>query len=602
MLLSRRLFVLLTLSAVLFALPSTAQQPIQPPAGNSPAAEPPKFVSRTNLVLVPVMVIDKSGKHVSGLGKDAFRLEEDGKAQALAEFEEVKTEKASGNAQTPAAIPGYSNFPLKDDRQLRMTIIVLDMINTPYLKQSEAKKELIKYLSRHLTQDEPVTLLALRAKGLVQLHSFTTDTPVLIAALKKVQGQVSSSELNDRSAGTTRDTTEDLVSASGDNSLGAATSSMQNSMSAELQQFIDFMKDSEATMAAYQRRDAIRQTLAGMEQIAHAYAAIPGRKTLVWATGGFAFLIDDPAAFGRMGTDMVAQYERTWRALDSANVAVYPIDVNGLINPAMEAGGALAASSRSPVGRMPGGVMGPNPTVGIMNSPMAYDKTQQQHTTLLAFAKATGGSACLDSNSLEKCYAKAVDDSSAYYLLGYYLSPDQLNPGWRKLRVKVANANVHVRSREGFYVGAAVPDTLENRKRQLLEALSSPLESTGMRINARQLSAIPENKPGEAARTKVEFMVAIRGKSMTIDRQNENAINVGVLSVALDKDGKIIATESRTVTEKLQPHEKLLLVLEGIFGIRQQLPLPAGTYTVRFAVLDNLSGQLGTVSVPVEVK
>jgi hypothetical protein len=49
-------------------------------------------------------------------------------------------------------------------------------------------------------------------------------------------------------------------------------------------------------------------------------------------------------------------------------------------------------------------------------------------------------------------------------------------------------------------------------------------------------------RSGEAARTKLEFMVAIRGNSMTIDRQNENVINVGVLSVTLDKGGKILAT------------------------------------------------------------
>jgi len=49
-----------------------------------------KLTARSDLVLVPVIVTDKSGKHVSGLGKEAFRVEEDGKVREISIFAGVR--------------------------------------------------------------------------------------------------------------------------------------------------------------------------------------------------------------------------------------------------------------------------------------------------------------------------------------------------------------------------------------------------------------------------------------------------------------------------------------------------------------------------------
>jgi hypothetical protein len=40
----------------------------------------------------PVTVTDKSGKHVSGLQKEAFHIEENGNVCSISVFEETKTE------------------------------------------------------------------------------------------------------------------------------------------------------------------------------------------------------------------------------------------------------------------------------------------------------------------------------------------------------------------------------------------------------------------------------------------------------------------------------------------------------------------------------
>ena len=65
-----------------------------PFAGQSAPDSGTKFSSSTELVLVPTVVTDNSGKHVPNLKKEDFVLKEDGKARTLSVFEEVTTDKS----------------------------------------------------------------------------------------------------------------------------------------------------------------------------------------------------------------------------------------------------------------------------------------------------------------------------------------------------------------------------------------------------------------------------------------------------------------------------------------------------------------------------
>jgi len=110
-----------------------------------PPQELAKLTARADLVLVPVVVTDKSGKHVSGLQKEVFRLEENGSLRTIFIFEEIKTEKLVAHKKDPR-LEGYANFVRGDEHAWRLTTIVLDMINRPWMRQLEAKNQLIDYL------------------------------------------------------------------------------------------------------------------------------------------------------------------------------------------------------------------------------------------------------------------------------------------------------------------------------------------------------------------------------------------------------------------------------------------------------------------------
>jgi VWFA-related protein len=545
------------------------------------AAEGPKpeFTSKSRLVLLPVVVTGKNGAHMGGLGRASFRIEEQGKTRDATVFEEVKTVAPDTKSRPTVALEGRSNFSLGDAQNWHVTIVLLDMLNTPVLYQVEGKRRLIQYLSRSLKREEPTALFGLRGSGLKQLHPFTTDTGVLIAALKKVREQVGQDEINEQSAAIVGDMAADL----------------QTSTNETAQQVGSFLNDQSATMNAFQQRESIRTTLTAMTQIARAYGAIPGRKTLIWASGGFPFLIDDPQSFARMGTDMTDKYEETWKALAEAQVAVYTVDVTGLSGSTNTASGNFD-SRRSAAGIRPGTRM----SVGsAMNIP--YDKGAEKNATLCAMADATGGIPCVNTNDLEKCFAQALDDSRAYYLLGYYLPADDQKPGWRKLRIEVDAPGAHVRARKGFYVSAPSVDTPETREKEIANAVRSPVEFTGVRINVREEPVNANSKPAVAAKSFREFTVGVLGDSLTVDVQNGNAVDLTLLAVAYDAGSKSAAQSELHVASKLTP-ERLEKLRKSALGVKQSLELGPGKYTVRFAVRDNLNGEIGSVEYPLEVK
>jgi VWFA-related protein len=177
------------------------------------------------------------------------------------------------------------------------------------------------------------------------------------------------------------------------------------------------LSDLDATVSANYQRIATRETLAAMKQLAHVFQAVPGRKTFIWASAGFPFTIDNPQSFARLGVDLRSEYEEAWRVLVSANIAVYPVDLSALDYSPTALPSANPGMSSSKIADIRGS--------GILKSPMRfpYGKTGEQRLTLHAFADATGGRACVSVEELEKCFAQAqaVDDSRAYYLLGYYL-------------------------------------------------------------------------------------------------------------------------------------------------------------------------------------
>src|SRR3954462_9052672 len=142
--------------SVLVALLTLASA--QTSTSSNPQAELPTFQTKAELVLVPVVVNNKKGEHVHGLKKEDFVIVEDDKAKEITVFEPVHTEPRV--MKLASAHDVFTNTVKPGATQARVTIIVLDTLNTAFFHKNRAKVKILKSFST-LDRGEPVALLNL---------------------------------------------------------------------------------------------------------------------------------------------------------------------------------------------------------------------------------------------------------------------------------------------------------------------------------------------------------------------------------------------------------------------------------------------------------
>jgi hypothetical protein len=350
------------------------------------------------------------------------------------------------------------------------------------------------------------------------------------------------------------------------------------------EQYIDEIENS------FTQRRAAEVTIIALEQLAGCFAGIPGRKSVIWATGGFPFEPIDPHSFTGTDTSFRSSYYRAWTRLNDANIAIYPVDVNGLQNISM-----LGPRVRTSYDGVFGG-SGNSPT-----SP-AYDLHAQQQSTLLAFASATGGKAFINSNDIEGSITRASNEASRYYLIGYYLHAGDDKPGWHKLKAKADVKHAEVRAREGFFITEGTPRE-KDRIEELRIALGSPADYTGVHFGIR-LS--PGTSDGKAAgkptgdKRAQNIHVSFPPGALEIDTQAGNSVGVEFVMVALVGD-KTHGQNIGAFQLKLTAADLEKVSRTGM-SFDETVEVPPGEYEIRAAVRDVNSRKLGTVRTPLVVQ
>ena len=531
-----------------------------------------KFTARTELVLIPTLVTDKSGNHISGLKKEDFTVLENGAEQKIATFEEITSD--AHRLSRPKSPNEFSNSLPGESSNRRITLMVLDLINTPFMDQAYARKDLLKYLTQSVDQREPTALYTLTRSGIHVVHDFTTDPRVLVAALHKVKGDTSQIV----------DTPEDVEamtgSASPDGSAGVDPGAVQS----EADKLQTMMEDAELNFQSFQQRLAITYTLEGMQQVAQALGGFPGRKSLIWAGGGFPFSVSDNtmqlAPAGRDSlVDVLPLYEHTWQLMNDAQISLYPVDVKGLQVVNM-------------------------PSVSVRNPGRNYARNMSwrqmdTQSTFQTFASMTGGRAYYNSNDLVKGFRDAVNDSAEYYMLGYYLDRTKTKSGWRKLAVKVKRDHTETRARSGFFVTNATVDPENSRNSDISSALQSPLDYTSLPLVARWGKIETAKDPGKK---RVNYEMHLAPDAALIDEADNNHFVLEFITLAKTPEGKQADPPmGRKVENHLTP-EKLSAICQKGLVYSGALDLAPGEYTVRFVVRDDLSGRIGSVAAPLKVE
>ncbi len=524
-----------------------------------------EFRSQTILVQVPIVVTDKSGNHIHGLTKENFEIQENGKAQKISSFEEL----VSTNTQLPfvTAKPGeFTNLTLSEQQPHTVTVIALDTVNTPFLDQAYGRRELVKYLADSLDSGQVLALMIITSRGLKVVQGLTGDPAQLLQVLKKFSGELPPVRGGDIDA--------QAEGAAGDFPI-VPQATLGSDPAAAMSAFIEH---GDAIHAQFQQQSAIETTMNAFLGIAWSLSGVPGRKSLIWATGGFPFTLASPATVP--GGYLSALYERAMQALTAAQVSVYPVDVRGLV-------GANLGSGR--VSRAPN------------ERQMANRAWLQQSSvdTLNEFAAMTGGKAYYNTNDLASSFKRAADDASSYYLASYYLDTHNNHAGWRNLKVKTDKKDAEVRARKGFFVTNATVNLAANREADLRYALTSPIEGTGLPVTVKWLAT-----SGDGPKKNAEFQLRLAPNSVTIESSaGENHINFDVAIAAFangSKDGQPALTVSKTYNSAV-PEAQMASLRSGGIGLSNAVELAPGQYSVRIVVRDNMTGKIGSVTAPLTI-
>jgi hypothetical protein len=320
--------------------------------------------------------------------------------------------------------------------------------------------------------------------------------------------------------------------------------------------------------------------------VAEALAGIPGQKSLIWATGSFPFYMNSPDTSPLNYPLLSQSYEHAIAALSQAQIAVYPVDVRGLVY-----FGPTAQSPTSHMSSWPG--PGYNAYLASRGQSL-----QTSIETMQNFAETTGGRSFYNSNDLAGEFKRAADDASSYYLLGYYFDTHNDKSGWRKLKVKVLQRDTQVRAREGFLMTSTTMNPDATRDTDLKFALNSPFDATSIFLTVRwQPGPVPPSEKDGDKKTVV-FTLQVSGRDLTtVGSQNE--IDVDILTVA--RNGAVIADNIGNHLKGEIPPEKFAKLKSEGLDYTGRLHLVRGSYLVRFVVRDNQSGRMGSLTAPLTV-
>jgi len=460
------------------------------PLPGVPQATPDQVVIQggTRVVLLNVVAKDKHDKPVADLTRDDFVVRDNGQEEKIALF---ALEEAGQTAAPVPSSPAWLTFTNRPAPGMAaVTVFLFDELNTKLTDQELAKKDFVRYL-RELPADSRVAVFAL-GDSLSMLHDFSQDMAALLAALAKHSNRVNP-EVDAATA-----PPASANSLTGDQKT---TAQWDNFVQSSNQPYVDYTQTVRAT-----------RTAAALETIAGHLQGIPGRKTLIWISGGFPIQlglhnsvdsIPQSTSTGRSsgrsagggrgggasaggkgggrsggnsssnsassstanlsatelpgaGTSFESDVARAIRALNEADVAVYPVDARGVTV------AAAFQADRSSIGKR-------------SKPPKAVALPDFNYETLETLAGETGGRAFHHINDLSAAIQEAASDARVSYSLAFSPPAAALDDSYHRLEVIVKRPDVKLRYRPGYVAARDVAVAPS-----LAEAIANPVALAGI--------------------------------------------------------------------------------------------------------------------------
>jgi VWFA-related protein len=405
------LILAVSLGALIAAQAPAGQTPPTQPQTATPQRQQPDFRVSIDLVNMDVIVRNNQDQFIADLTKDDFEIFEDGVKQDVTAFTLVHGGRVT-NLLAPPPAPTQEGIILpvsrpRNDAAGRIFLIIVDDLHLDF-RNTGRIRDLFKRISNTLVHEGDMFAIVSTGPSSLAIDP-TYDRKILDDAIKKITG----------------------------NGL-KPSDIIQGPDGAEGPTEVRYR----AHVAFSTAYDILRQ----IERIANR------RKAVIWVSNGYDFdpfnqsrLGEDPVFGGRFGqtreegqqerdrfnqgaqfadADLARELAEITRTANRANATIYTIDPRGLV-----AGADLDEQL----------------------DPVEYsDYVRKSQDSLRVLAEETGGIAVVNQNDFSKALKKIDNETSDYYVLGYYsTNPDPLKRT-RKIEVKVKKPGLNTWSRTSY--------------------------------------------------------------------------------------------------------------------------------------------------------
>jgi len=447
---------------------SAAPPPNPPPPAEPAASSPPPALPApdpagagnftlhvsVNSLLVPAVVLDKSGHAIGGLGKQDFVVTDNGKRQAITGFTLVQSARPAAVSNTmPAAAPAVASptaapvVASPPPTPHRFIVLLFDDRHLNSSDLAQTQKAATGWLEKPIPDSDYFDVLSFMGAN----SGITRDRDALHSAIMKLSvHQVFKSstgycpDIDYYSADkiiNQHDAMEFQVAVDKAKQCSAFQTYAAPS-SANIYAGLDNATDpfQKAAMAAASHALEVgdedsRETLASLLNIVHAMARLPGQRLLIVLSPGFLSM---------SGQSMVMK-SQIMDAAAAAGVVVNALDVRGLYVGNVDAG------------------EGANSTLGAVTGQQSQDRLdsmQSGENAMSELADGTGGRFFHNSNDLQGGLASLAAPPENLYLLEIPLDGVKPDGAYHRLQVKVDQRGLDVIARKGYVAPKA-----ENHKK-----------------------------------------------------------------------------------------------------------------------------------------
>lgn len=405
-------------------------------AKEAPAAGEVTIKVNVRQVLVPVVVTDKQGHHVTGLTQADFKVFEDGVEQKITAFSSERADVANpATTASSSEAPGQSDPVVAGSPKPLATqhtyVICLDMMHTSFADSVHVRKALQKLFQGERAGDSRYVVIAL-GKSLEVIQAPTSDPAKVLETLdgpnfrnlfqhgtkSGAQFEISGFE-------------EELQR------VRAACDARDPTCTTQKPAL-----PPEAGTLAERERARTAEFLAQFRYVVEQLASDTGRRTMVLISDGI-LLAPGRIPFGLLEAyfpefrstikleNMHDLMEPIFKLAVKADVTIYTIDSRGLYTSS-----------------------GMDASRGVYLTEVSRewnDIATDEGLTLSEIAAATGGTAFKNGNDLFAGLQRAFADGREYYTLAYDPSNEAQDGKFRKIEVRVRDKGALVNAKRGYW-------------------------------------------------------------------------------------------------------------------------------------------------------